>query len=291
MTQVALQQNNASIPEIIFITENPIRECLHDSIPRYITARKDIPAPLKLLIGVLYGRFGNDGHLSFKIKTLAEMTGLSVATVKRAIAKGRQLKIFETINNGRALIFKLIKQTARKIKLSYQKDQVEPPPIIDEKKHLKTTTTESPPKNTDPPPPVPEPQEAKKNDAVILKIRKLIDPKIGNSIGNDVIIKKIVGISEKQIVWASNKAIEKATINKVGYFMTLLNVKIDETHANNLKIAQIPFDIDGDNDKMKKIICYNRNVSFLTCSAIKGTGNPTNECRQYCPHFVSKTKK
>lgn len=143
-----------------FITSNPIKSCLFDWLPRQLLCRKDIPQALKLILMVLHGSLGKDCRLFYRIETLAERTGQSTATVKRAIAKGRELRLFVTMETGRGLKFRLIDQAN---KVSHQIDHIDPSPITDENKFSKERKNQPPPNRPIKQPPAPTDSQKEPN--------------------------------------------------------------------------------------------------------------------------------
>lgn len=105
MTTVAKNTANSDKSE----KKHPLKNIPFFGIPRHIAFRTDITDGLYRLLTILYGSYGNDGKLVFKISTLALMMGAkNSATIKRHIKKGRELKLFKTGQTGRGISFELI---------------------------------------------------------------------------------------------------------------------------------------------------------------------------------------
>lgn len=112
------------------------------------------------LMSILCSAYGDDGHIEFKIKTLAKlMGGKTERAVGRIIDQARSKGLITTKQTGRSLIFYLSEKCFNsKPKLSSQKGQKCPVSYKEQKKGLKESSAEIPP---DPPPsPPPKPLTA-----------------------------------------------------------------------------------------------------------------------------------
>lgn len=282
-----------------FIESDSFLKDPHSRLPRYITRRKDLSSNLKVLLGELYGRYCISGNLTFKTSTLADLCGLTIDQTRRAISEGRKKEMFVTTPTGRALSYKLIDQKYPRLinsecgpnhNQSAQKSALSN--NIDFNKGLKETTTVPKPK----PKPNPKPKSPPASPAEIAvvaeinNIKKIIEPEISL---NRNAIEKLIGVDYDHIRYAKNEAMKPGTKNTNGLFIYLCNEEMSpmEKLKNGLDTVAVPKNIDGNSVEMRKITCYNRNVSNLTCTSILGTAPVTKECLQFCPFYVQRMEQ
>lgn len=155
-------------------------------------------------------------------------------------------------------------------------------------KNILTTTPEPIPKPKPKSPPAPQIEIAVV--AEIKNIKKIIEPEISL---NRNAIEKLIGIDYDHIRYAKNEAMKPGTKNTNGLFIYLCNEEMSpmEKLKNGLDTVVVPSDIDGDSVEMRKITCYNRNVSNLTCTSILGTAPVNKECLQLCPFYVQRMEQ
>lgn len=105
------------------LSSHPLKNNPFFGVPRHIGMRTDISDALYRLLSILYGSYGHDGHLEFKIETLCRlMGGKAYSSVKRIIAQGRKLEIFETWQTGRSISFRFLEVPKLKIKSELSDD-------------------------------------------------------------------------------------------------------------------------------------------------------------------------
>lgn len=281
-----------------YIESNPIKNYRFDWIPRHITARKDIPPALKLILSVLHGALGSDCQLMFKERTLANKTGLSVSTVKRALKKGRELRLFATMETGRGIRFKLIYQVAQ-FELSLIKEQKKRT-----KEKIITPPPETPPDKPPKKPPAPDPEIGPGGPvANVPEIRKLIPPTISFRL-NDKTIKSLRGIDAKHIQYAAKQAMDSKYDNKAGLFIKLCREDLPMCdQINRLTPVPIPNDypdmsdpefhqkVEIFNKKTDIIVCYNQNTLDCGCGVMQGISKPGPSCQQFCPYVLNPPEK
>lgn len=272
-----------------FIESNPINSCLFDWLPRYILSRNDIPAALKLILMVMYGALRKDCKVTFRVATLARRTGLSEATVKRAIKKGRELGLFITVETGRALRFRLIDQSN---KLIHEVDQNDPSLIKEQKKDLKETTTAPDHEPIQEPPPKIATQKGPGGPVVDLKkIKEIIDPVIYNAIGSITMKKLCSGKGFETIKFASDRAMKLPLKGKTGLFINTLNDPPPMALSTIGQEVKIKHDMPM--QQQQAIKCYNDNIQKIekNCSAMINGHTPTGNCASYCPYANRRLMK
>ena len=243
----------------------------------------------------IIGAHGDDGLIFFKRATLAELIQGSTNKVDNAILELKAIGLIDTKNwKGRALQFfltdKCYDDQPREVP---QNDETRFPeigePLITDKKNYKRKTTTAPkPKPKPKSPPAPPAEIAVV--AYINNIKKIIEPEI--SLSRNA-LEKLIGIDYDHIRYAKNEAMKPGTKNKNGLFIYLCNEEISpmEKLKNGLDTVEIPKNIDGNSVEMRKITCYNRNVSNLTCTSILGNEPATKECLQFCPFYLRRMEQ
>lgn len=194
-----------------------------------------------------------------------------------------------------------------------------------EKNVLKETTTQNEPLPDPSPPPIepkPDPPvvdaiaSAVSSEIEVEKIRNQISPEINAHISNKSLhaiwdALKNMGLDNAQILnhikMNSNRAMKKWSEGKItnsnpsAWFMAsvkiapVTNNKKGSNMCEETRFKEIPppvlavpqtleqFEINK--EILKKYQCYNRCV-YRPCSAMIGTGKPTESCKKYCPLFT-----
>jgi hypothetical protein len=291
--------------------QNPIKGRAFFAIPRQIAINPKITDRLFRLLAVLFSSFGDDGHIEFRISTLAAILQKGARQTKELIKLARDEGWIKTEQTGRTLKFflteKCYENPIQEVRKSDSKgaktrtSEVRKPALQRcgnphlsyhlEKKEKKETTASPPPESPAPQPsPPPKPKAPVGAAAAIKNIRACIDPIIASKVSNSA-LEPLVGKKPEHIRAASDEAMRSKVVNKVGLFMKLAK---DDPIESRLKPASMP--PNAGMHEQKCINCYNANVgkSEPTCSTIKpddrGIRNsPSVICRQYCP-FVLENK-
>lgn len=261
---------------------HPLKNRPFFAAPRTVSMRTDISDALYRLLTILYGSWGNDGHLEFKIDTLCKlMGGKAYSTVKRIIAQGRKLELFETTLTGRSICFELIDSSNLTIKNELSESSNSIPQIAqkravsykEQKKLLKTKQQG--------PAPVGAAAVALKN------LRAKIDPIISRNIRDDA-LSQLLKIPDEQIKAASMEAMRSSVKNKAGLF-----IKLAKEPQENTSIKPVEIPENAPQGQINCIKCYNANCekSNPTCETInpskKVRNHPGGLCMQYCPFVLS----
>lgn len=258
---------------------NPLKNTPFFAAPRTVSMRTDISDALYRLLTILYGSWGNDGHLEFKIDTLCKlMGGKAYSTVKRIIAQGRKLELFKTTQTGRSICFELIDSSNLTIKneLSessnsiHQIAQKRAVSYKEQKKLLKTKQQG--------PAPVGAAAVALKN------LRAKIDPIISRNIRDDA-LSQLLKIPDEQIKAASMEAMRSSVKNKAGLF-----IKLAKEPQENTSIKPVEIPENASQFQTCCIKCYNANCekNEPTCPTLTAERKqPAGYCTQYCPFVLN----
>lgn len=172
---------------------------------------------------------------------------------------------------------------------------------IKKKQHIEETTTPPPEPPTESQPQKPDKPPAQNGPAGpvvdVLKVRKMLDPKIAMRLDDKTIKKRCLGKSEARIKAASEQAMRPGIANRVGYFLKMIEVPMFE--ENEIGLSEVPLPavkVDpGDSwevwqEKQKRfdiVACYNRSV-HKPCSYMRALNRPNGNCMKYCPYVKSR---
>lgn len=165
MTETAVQidQNQAS--------NHPLKGKSYFAIDRTLAMREDISDGLYRLLSILFGSYGDDGILIFKIHTLCRlMGGKKERAVRRIIKQGRDNRFYTTRQTGRGIEFFINDRQesacliGKNLPISYKQQK---------RSFKKTTTTPAAKKSPPEKPPEPIPKD---KFVVVSSLKPLLRP-------------------------------------------------------------------------------------------------------------------
>lgn len=283
---------------------HPLKNISFVGIPRHV-ARVNMTAGAFRALTYICSAYGDDGRIIFRRRTLAGMCQIGDRQLDRVLAELRRLDLIKTEQTGTALRFylgdifwkakpklKVVEQQPDRQICQDRVDTYVEPLTIDEKQYLKSQTTVDPDPPPDPPPTETQvsSDEKKALCAVddIQNFRSLLPTEISFRLSNDT-IKSLLGINRAHVRYAAEQAMGPAINNKTGCFLSLIRKDGPPMESKNqLKPARIPIDIDANSAQMKAIICYNRNISGFGCTVMSQKGQPTENCKQFCPFLKNR---
>lgn len=84
---------------------NPLKNSPFFAIPRHIALLPEVTDRLFRLMAILCSAYGDDGHIEFKIKTLAQLLQKGDRQTRELIKEAERKKLIRTEETGRSLMF------------------------------------------------------------------------------------------------------------------------------------------------------------------------------------------
>lgn len=262
---------------------NPLTVNAFFAIPRIVGLLKNVNDAEFRLLSILYSAFGDDGHIEFKIRTLAAMMHKAASSVRRIIDSCESKNLIRAYQTGRSLQFELIIDEKPTLKRVPKNDQAECSKISTHYHSRKEIY-----KNNNNKPSATKPAPEKPASA-IAAVRKNIDPEIAMRLSDNTIA-GILKVPITQIRQASNEAMAANVERKPGLFLKI----IKETPAGSSVFNPSSIPDNASAEQIKCIQCYNSNCEkeIPTCATIKPNDQgvrhkPYGLCAVYCPFVLA----
>lgn len=228
---------------------HPLKGKSYFAIARTLAMRTDISDALYRLLTILYGSFGDDGILIFKIKTLCMlMGGKKERAVRGIIKQGRDSGFFTTRQTGRGIEFFIDDRqdsatlVGKNLPISYKQ----------QKRSSKKTTTateaaKSPPEK--PPSPVP------KSDLVVVSsLKPLLRPDLRLQFGKKA-CKDLddLGLTIGQIKFLIDEINKKPEIKSIGWMLNRAKGTDNKSSIPDLDQLEAQRQKEAEQEKVKAI--------------------------------------